>query len=89
LTVIEAAFPTRLVSEKLAGVATPVAVAVTMYGVVDGLLSVAFAVNVEAVARPVEAVVAVVVVVPFANVPLAPVAGAWKVTTTPLTTFPP
>ena len=49
----------------------------------------ALAVNVEAEARPLPLVVAVVVMVPFANVPLAPLAGAVKVTTTPLSGFPP
>jgi hypothetical protein len=47
--------------------------------------AVAFAVNVEDVATPLPFVVAVVDAVPFANVPLAPLAGAVKVTVTPLT----
>jgi hypothetical protein len=47
------------------------------------------AVNVVAVAMPEEFVVAVVVVVPFANVPLAPALGAVKVTLTPETGLPP
>ena len=43
------------------------------------------AVKVEEVATPLAFVVAVVVAVPLANVPLAPLAGAVNVTTTPLT----
>ena len=41
--------------------------------------------NAEDVATPLALVVAVVVAVPFANVPLAPLAGAVNVTITPLT----
>src|SRR5258708_15655674 len=67
-----------LVREKFAEVA-PEALAVTLYGPP----AVAFAVNVADVATPPEFVVAVLT--PPANVPLAPLAGAVKVTTTPLT----
>src|SRR5713226_10199367 len=70
----------RLVSEKFAEVA-PVALPTTLYGPP----AVAFAVNVVDVATPLPFVVAVVDAVPFANVPLAPLAGAMKVTTTLLT----
>ncbi len=45
-------------------------------------------VNVELVAMPAESVSAVVVFVPLANVPLAPLAGAVKVTVKPLTASP-
>jgi hypothetical protein len=44
-----------------------------------------FAVNVEELATPLALVVAVVVAVPFANVPLTPLPGAVNVTSTPLT----
>jgi hypothetical protein len=49
------------------------------------------AVNADAVARPDALVTAVVEFVPpgTVNVPLAPEPGAWKVTVTPLTGFPP
>src|SRR6266849_1979122 len=71
----------RLVNEKLAE-AAPVALATTLYGPP----AVAFAVNVVDVATPLPFVGgAVVVAVPFANVPLAPLPGAVKGTTTPLT----
>src|SRR6267143_491288 len=69
----------RLVSEKVAGVATPVTDADTLYGPPAVLL----AVNVAAVATPCVFVVAVFY--PPANVPLAPLAGAAKVTVAPLT----
>ena len=75
-----AAAPARLVSVKFAEVA-PVALATTLYGPP----AVPFAVNVEDVATPLALVVAVVVAVPFANVPLAPLPGAVNVTVTPLT----
>ena len=68
---------------KSAGVAIPVAVAVTVYGPP----AVAFAVNTADVATPLASVVAVFA--PPANVPLAPVAGGVNVTTTPLTPVPP
>jgi len=70
--------PVRLVNEKLAEVA-PDALATTLYGPP----TVELAVNVADVATPVALVVAVVT--PPANVPLAPLAGAVNVTTTPLT----
>jgi hypothetical protein len=47
-----------------------------------------FAVNADAVATPLLLVIAVVVAVPLAKVPLAPLAGAVKVTVTLATTFP-
>ncbi len=68
----------RFVSEKFAEVA-PVALATTLYGPPE----VAFAVNVAEVAIPLAFVVAVFT--PPANVPLAPLVGAAKVTSTPLT----
>jgi hypothetical protein len=46
-------------------------------------------VNVVEVATPLALVVAIVVFVPFAKVPLAPEAGAVNVTVTPLTGFEP
>src|SRR5713101_3827192 len=70
---------TRLVSEKLAGLATPATDAVTVYGPPPILL----AVKTGAVATPWAFVVAVFT--PPANVPLAPLAGAVKVTVTPFT----
>ena len=48
----------------------------------------AFAVNADAAATPFASVVAAVAGVLFANVPLAPLAGAEKFTTTPLTGLP-
>jgi hypothetical protein len=45
-------------------------------------------VNTEEVTTPLELVVSVSVAVPLANVPLAPVAGAVKVTLTPLVGVP-
>jgi hypothetical protein len=48
-----------------------------------------FAVNVGAIAVPVASVVAVAVVLPPVNVPLAPLPGAVNVTTTPLRALPP
>ncbi len=73
-----------LVRLKLAEVVAPGADAETV-----NVPAVAFAVKVEAVATPLEFVTAVVVAVPFAKVPLAPVAGAVKVTVTPLVGVPP
>ena len=75
---IEAAAPAVFVSAKFAGVATPATVAVTVYAP-----AVALAVNTADVATPLALVVAVFT--PPANVPLAPLAGALNVTTTPLT----
>lgn len=69
----------KLVSEKLAGVATPETDAVTVYGPP----AVAFAVKTGGVARPDALVVAVFT--PPAKVPLAPLAGGVNVTVTPLT----
>src|SRR6266849_2388679 len=71
--------PGRLVSEKLAGVATPATDAVTLYGPP----AVAFAVNVVEVATPLALVVAVFT--PPAKVPLTPLVGAVNVTNTPFT----
>jgi hypothetical protein len=73
------AAPALLVRLKFAAV-NPVAPAVTLY-----VPETVFAVNVVAVARPLALVVVVVVFVPLANVPLAPLAGAVNVTDTPLT----
>src|SRR5882757_9011705 len=70
----------RLVSAKFAGVATPVTVAVTLYGPP----TVAFAVNVGAVATPLASVTAVAVKDAPGNVPLAPAPGAVNVTVAPL-----
>jgi hypothetical protein len=72
-----------LVSKNDAGAADPVE-AVTVYGPP----TVALAVNVDAVAMPDELVTAVVVAVPFANVPEAPLAGAVNVTVWLGTTLP-
>jgi hypothetical protein len=81
VTTTFAAGPARFVSTKFAEVA-PVALATTLYGPP----AVPFAVNVVEVATPLAFVGgAVVVAVPFANVPLAPLPGAVNVTTTPLT----
>jgi hypothetical protein len=80
VAVIEAGVPAMLVRLKLAIVDTPVHDAVTVYGPP----AVIFAVNVTE-ALPFVSVVAVVLFVPLANVPLAPVAGAVNVTVTPLT----
>ena len=77
-----AAAPVLFVSEKFADVA-PVALATTLYGPP----AVLFAVNVAEVATPLPLVVAVFA--PPAKVPLAPLAGGVKVTTTPFTGFPP
>ena len=79
VTTTLAAGPTRFVSEKFAGVATPATAPVTLYGPP----AVAFAVNVAEVATPLPFVVAVFT--PPANVPLAPLVGAVNVTSTPLT----
>jgi hypothetical protein len=80
-----AAAPAVFVRLKLAGVVAPVAVAVTEYAP-----AAVFAVNTCEVATPLELVVSVSVApgVEVANVPLAPVAGAVKVTLTPLDGVP-
>lgn len=72
------------VNEKLAGRFTPTTVAATLYEP-----TAAFAVNAGEVATPEALVVAVAVVPPPANVPLAPLLGAVKVTETPPTRLPP
>ena len=77
-TVIETG-GSRFVRTKAAGVATPLAVAVT----VKGPPAVPLAENADAVATPAASVKAAVVFVPFANVPLAPVAGAVNSTEMP------
>jgi hypothetical protein len=59
--------------------------AVTVYGPPAN----AFAVNVGAVAIPCASVITIAVDDPPANVPLAPMPGAAKVTATPLAGFPP
>jgi hypothetical protein len=79
--VIVAAAPVTLVSEKLAGVATPDTVAATTYPP-----NVPLAVNTVDVATPLPFVTAVLVV---AKLPLAPVAGGVNVTVIPLSGFPP
>ena len=79
VTVVAA--PALLVSEKFAEVA-PVALATTLYA--PALL---LAVNVADVATPLALVAAVFT--PPAKVPLAPLPGGVKVTTTPFTGFPP
>src|SRR5258708_3489738 len=79
VAVILAGAPAKLVNAKLAGVETPATEAVTLYGPPTVLL----AVKIAAVATPCALVVAVFT--PPANVPLAPLAGAVKVTITPLT----
>ena len=76
--------PAALVKLKFAGADTPAAVAVTV-----SAPDVPLAVKVVEVAKPLALVVSVSVAVPFANVPLAPVAGAVNVTTAPLTGFLP
>ena len=73
-----AAGPAVLVKAKFAGVATPDAVADTVY-----VPAVPFAVKTAAVAKPLAFVVAVFT--PPANVPLAPVRGALNVTVMPFT----
>jgi hypothetical protein len=77
VAVILAATPGVLVSEKLAGVATPLTVAVTVYEP-----DVALAVNAGAVATPLALVVTVGLP---ANVPEAPEPGAANVTLIPAT----
>ena len=74
----------RFVRPKVADVDEPDAVAVTEYAP-----AVPFAVKVEVVASPLESEVSVSVVFPFENVPLAPLAGAVKVTDTPFVGDPP
>src|SRR5215472_15625966 len=76
--------PAVLVRKNEAGVVTPDTEAVT---VKDPALL--LAVKVDAVATPLELVVAVVVAVPLVNVPLAPLPGAVKVTMAPWTGFVP
>jgi len=75
--------PTRLVNEKPAGVDTPATVAVTV-----NAPAILLAVNAGAGATPCVFVITVAKFVPPAKVPLAPLAGAVKLTVTPLTAFP-
>src|SRR5215469_15585771 len=77
LTEMALGAPAVFVRENEAGVVTPDTEAVT---VKDPTLL--LAVKVDAVATPLELVVAVVVAVALANVPLAPLPGAVKVTVT-------
>ena len=72
-----------MVSEKVAGVATPVTVAVAEYGPP----AVPLAVMAGDAATPDELVVAVAVVPPPAKVPLAPLVGRLNVTDTPPSGF--
>jgi hypothetical protein len=74
----------ELVREKFAGVATPETVAVTLYGPP----AIPSAVNAGATATPCAFVVAVVVLPPPVNVPLAPLGGAVNITATPLIGLP-
>jgi len=83
VAVIVAAAPGLLVRLKFADVAVP-DVATTLYGPPAVLL----AVKAVAIATPLAFVVAFVVFVPFANVPLLPLAGAVNVTVTFGTRFP-
>lgn len=80
---ILAAAPAILVSRKLAGVPTPATVATTAYEPA-ALLAVIFG----EVATP-EALVTTVAMTEPAKLPLAPEAGAVKVTVTPETGLPP
>jgi len=79
LAVICVGVPVLFVSEKETE-GRPVAVAVALYAVE---LAIVFAVNAVAVATPLASVVALVVLVPLANLPLAPVVGAVNATLTP------
>ena len=80
---IIAAAPTMFVRLKRAACATPATVAVTKYGPPE----IGFAVKGDELATPLALVVSVSDTVPFANVPLAPVAGAMNVTAAPVTGF--
>jgi hypothetical protein len=77
------ALPAVLVRLKEAAVETPVALAVTLKAP-----ALVLAVRAEAVATPLAFVVTVTEAVPPLKVPLAPLAGAVKVTETPLTALP-
>jgi len=81
VTVMDAGVPARFVRLKSPGVEIPVTVAVTVYGPP----AVSSAVNKDAAAMPLALVVAVVVFVPLAKVPLGALLGAVKVTVVPLT----
>lgn len=86
VTVIDAGGPAgaaAFVRLKVAAAAMPLTEAVTLYEP-----AVALAVNTEAVATPLPFVLAVVVAVLLAKVPLAPLDGAAKVTTTLGTKLP-
>jgi hypothetical protein len=83
VAVIVAGGPGAFVKIKLAGVDTPGAVATTV-----SAPAVPFAVNAAEAATPLALLIAVVTLVPLsANVPLAPVDGAVKVTVAPLIRF--
>jgi hypothetical protein len=84
VAVIDAAGPDVFVRLKLVVAIAPATLAVTA-----SLPIVPFAVYVDEVATPLALVVSVSVLVPPANKPLAPVAGAVKVTNAPLTGVPP
>ena len=84
VAVMVAGGPALLVSEKVAGVPTPVTVAFTGYGP-----AVALAVKMGEVATPEASVDTVIEVPPPAKVPLAPLGGAVKVTAAPFTGLPP
>ena len=84
VAVIAPGAPTVLVKPKVAGVPTPAVLAATLY-----LPAVPLAVKAGAEATPEVLVVAVAVMPPPANVPLAPLEGAVNVTVTPGTAFPP
>jgi hypothetical protein len=73
-----------LVSLKFTGLAAPAAEATTLYGPP----TVAFAVKVEEVAKPLAFVMSVSVFVPLPNLPLAAEEGAVNVTETPLVGVP-
>jgi hypothetical protein len=82
--VIDAAGPDVFIRLKLVEAITPATLAATV-----SVPIVAFAVYVDEVATPLALVISVSVLVPPLNVPLAPVAGAVKVTNAPLTGVPP
>jgi hypothetical protein len=77
---MDAAGPDVFVRRKLTDAVTPATEATTVSAPIIPL-----AVNGDDVTTPLELVVSVSVLVPFENIPLAPVAGAVKVTNAPLT----
>lgn len=82
VAVIEAGEPALLVSEKTAGLDTPLTFELTWYGP-----AIPFAVNVGAAAQPDASVITVAVSTPPGKVPLGPLDGAVYVTLTPLSTL--